>query len=61
MIKVFLLLFVIYIYLALPGLEIVALGMFGLSCSMQTLSFSMWDIVPDQGLNLGPIYWECES
>ena len=28
------------------------------SCSMKTLSCSMWIWLPDQGLNLGPLYWE---
>lgn len=28
------------------------------SCSMQTLSYVMWDLCPDQGLNWGPLSWE---
>ena len=28
------------------------------SCDMQTLSCSMWDVVPDQESNLGPLHWE---
>ena len=31
----------------------------GLSCSTQTLSCSMWDLVPWLGLNPGPLRWEC--
>lgn len=28
------------------------------SCNMQTLSYSQWDLVLDQELNLGPLHWE---
>ena len=28
------------------------------SCSIQTLSFSMWDLVPSQGIEPGPLHWE---
>ena len=26
---------------------------------MHTLSCSMWDLVPDQGIDPGPLHWEC--
>lgn len=29
-----------------------------LNCSMQTFSCGMWDLVPNQGLNLGPFHQE---
>ena len=35
---------------------IVAGGIF--SCSMWTLGWSLWDLVPDQEPNLGPLHWE---
>ena len=28
------------------------------TCSMGTLGCSILDLVPDQGLNPGPLYWE---
>ena len=28
------------------------------SCSMKTLSCGIWDLVPDRGLNPGPLHWE---
>ena len=28
-------------------------------CSMQTLSCSMWDLVPWPGIEPGPLHWEC--
>ena len=31
----------------------------GLTCSTQTLSCSMWDLVPWLGLNPGLLHWEC--
>ena len=30
------------------------------SGGLRTLSCSKWDLVPDQGLNLGPLHWECK-
>ena len=45
----FLVCFLIFIYLAVPGL----------SCGMQDLfSCGMQDLVPDQGSNPGPLLWE---
>ena len=35
---------------------IVAGGIF--SCSMWTICWSLWDLVPDQEPNLGPLHWE---
>ena len=29
-----------------------------LSCGMRTLSCGMWDILPEQGLNLGHLHWD---
>ena len=40
----------IFIYLAVPGLA--AHKMFNLCCNM-------WAQSPDQGLNLGPLHWDC--
>ena len=39
----------LFIYLAAPGH----------SCSIQTLSWSMWDLVSQTRSNLGPLHWEC--
>ena len=36
---------------------VAACGIF--SCGMQTLSCHMWDLLPDQGSNLGPLHCEC--
>ena len=42
-------LILLYIYLfAVPDL----------SCGMRSLRYSMWDLVPCQGLNPGPLHWE---
>ena len=32
------------------------LAALGLSGGMQTLSYGMWDLVPDQGLKPGPLH-----
>ena len=37
------------------GSSFVPEGMQDLGYGMQTLSCSMWDLVPDQGTNLGPL------
>ena len=34
------------------------LAVLGLSCSLQTVSYSMWDLVPEQGSDPGPLHWE---
>ena len=38
--------------------KFIYLTVLGLSCSMQTLSCSMWDLVPWSGIRLGPLLWE---
>ena len=43
-------------YLAVPGFSC---SMRGLHCGRKALSCSMHSLVPQQGLNLGPLHWEC--
>ena len=38
--------------------KFIYLAVLGLSCSMQTLSCSKWDLVPCSGIRLGPLLWE---
>ena len=40
----------IFIYLTVPYL----------SFSIQTLSYVLWNLVPQRGSRLGPLHWECE-
>lgn len=30
-------------------------------CGMQTVGCEMWDLIPQPGLNLSPLYWECKA
>ena len=46
----------IYLFIWLQQVLVVACGIF--SCSLQTLSCGMWDLVPGEGSNPGPLQWE---
>ena len=50
--------FCVYLFVWLCQVLVAAHRIF--SCSVQILSCSMWDQVPDQGLNSGPLYWKQE-
>lgn len=50
-----------FICLAALSLNLAAYKIFHLRCGMQTLSWGMWDLVPDQSSNPDPLHWEQRS
>ena len=50
--------FNIYLFIWLHLVFIACTGSSIFCCDMRTFSCNTWDLVPDQGSNLGPLHWD---